>query len=190
MRPWLLSAFNLRALPLSYGAMKTFVAPAGFDPATTSEMNGMIKKLLQADKVSLPTVSEGWFRSIDLLVMSQTRVPLRHFAIRLVAVLCLQCRRKSIKELKINCCMRPKFGAKNDGSCPPHRRKCWIRTNPFRLYCRLPAIRATSRSFHFTLNVSSEKDGTHTSNLFFWKLSRPVIHCLTGRGLEPLTFGL
>ena len=35
------SAFNLRALPLSYGAMKTFVAPAGFDPATTSEMNGM-----------------------------------------------------------------------------------------------------------------------------------------------------
>jgi hypothetical protein len=28
------SAFNQRALPLSYGAMKTFVAPAGFDPAT------------------------------------------------------------------------------------------------------------------------------------------------------------
>ena len=104
-----LSAFNLRALPLSYGAMKTFVAPAGFDPATTSEMNGMIKILLQADKVSLPTVSEGWFRSIDLLVMSQTRVPLRHFAIRLVAVCRLQCRLKSIKDLKINCCMRPKF---------------------------------------------------------------------------------
>ena len=149
----------------------------------------MIKKLLQADKVSLPTVSEGWFRSIDLLVMSQTRVPLRHFAMRLVAVCRLHCRLKSIKDLKINCCMRPKF-SEHECSCPPHRRKCWIRTNPFRLYCRLLAIRATSRSFHSTLNVSSEKDGTHTSNLSFWKLSRPVIHCLTGRGLEPLTFGL
>ena len=97
------SAFNLRALPLSYGAMRTFVAPAGFDPATTSEMNGMIKIAASRFSFALPTVSEGWFRSIDLLVMSQTRVPLRHFAIRLVAVWCLQCRQKSIKGLIAVC---------------------------------------------------------------------------------------
>ena len=39
--------------------------------------------------------------------------------------------------------MRPNFRARV--LLPPHRRKCWIRTNPFRLYCRLLAIRATSR---------------------------------------------
>ena len=34
-----------------------------------------------------PTVSEGWFRSTDLVVMSHTRVPLRHFAYNLHLIL-------------------------------------------------------------------------------------------------------